>query len=831
MTHRIATRWRTTAQRPLPTALALALHAAFVAGTVGAAALAPAGAAHAQATPEAARSYDIPAGPLDEALGRFGRAAGTLVAADPQITAGLRSAGLQGRFGVAQGLAQLLAGTGLEAARTAEGGYALRRMPAAIPGATRSLDEVRVTAQAERGATTEGSGSYASSVVTIGKGEQSQRDIAQSISVITQQRLQDQGLTDIKEALLAAPGVSVVSNDPGGHYYSRGFLIGSYQFDGVPLERQLYARGSAFNTSTAIFDRVEIMRGPQGLFEGAGDPSGSVNLVRKRPTQERQFVLTAKAGSWSERGLQADLGGPLNESGTVRGRVVLDASSADSFRDHFDAKERTAYGALDIDLGPATTLGIGFSREKPEGSLDWTGLPNNDDGSMPAYARSTNLSAPWSRADKTQDTWYADLTHRFGGDWKFKASLARVNEANELKYLLRLGRLGPPNTVRGDAYYFDMVSRNLGGDAYVTGSTQVWGRKLAVTAGANFSHQRSTDIWGWQRNVESLNGSFDQPSTAAEPSGADILATNRMDDGYRSDKKGLYAMGRYELTGPLSLVLGGRLSSFTQTYVSDGIWGYSESTAKESRKFTPFAGLIYRLDAQWSAYGSYADIFKPQSQRGVSGDFLDPVTGRTFEIGLKGELLQGRANAAFALFRTEQKNVAFEDGTVDQATADARCGGTCYRSSALMRSQGLEAEVNGEVARGLQLAASYTYTQTRYRTADVPSVGYDISANTGVPRHMARVWASYRLPGAWHPWTVGGGVRTQSHSADFGYYGREQGGYSVIDARVAYQITPQLSAALNIGNLADKTYFRSISYSHNFYGAPRSFLLTLQYRM
>ncbi len=830
MTFPLAARWRRSAARgPVPTALAAALHGALIAGAAGAAALAPATAVHAAA--QAARDYDIPAAPLDEALGRFGRASGTLVAADTQATAGLRSSPLQGRYSVAQGLARLLAGTGLEAVATADGGYAVRRMPVATSGAARSLDEVRVTAQSERSATTEGTGSYTTQAVTIGKGEQAQRDIAQSVSVITQQRLQDQGITDIKEAMLAAPGVSAVSNEPGGHYYSRGFLIGSYQFDGVPLERQLYARGAAFNTSTARFDRVEIMRGPQGLFEGAGDPSGSVNLVRKRPTAQRQAVLAAKAGSWNERGMQADLAGPLNASGSVRGRVLLDYSQADSFRDHFDSRERTAYAALDIDLGPATTLGLGFSRERPEGSIDWSGLPNNDDGSMPAFARSTNLSTPWSRADKTQDTWYADLTHRLGGDWKFKAALARVSEANEIKYLLRSGRLGPPNTMRGDAYYFDMLSRNLGGDAHLTGSTQLLGRKLATTVGANFSRQRSRDLWGWQRNLESLTASPDQPATAAEPSGADILASNRMDDGYRSDKKGFYAMGRYELTPALSLVLGGRLSWFEQTYLSDGIWGYSESTAKASRKFTPFAGVIQRLDAQWSAYASYADIFKPQSQRGVAGAFLDPVTGKTYELGLKGELQGGRAHAAFALFHTEQKNVAFEDGTVAEDLANVQCGGTCYRPSALMRSQGAEAEISGEVARGLQLAASYTYTSTRYRSADVPSVGYDISANTGVPRHMARVWASYRLPGAWSQWTVGGGVRSQSRGADFGYYGRAQGGYTVLDARIAYQFSPQLSAALNFGNLADKHYFSSISYARNFYGAPRSVLLTVQYRL
>ena len=139
--------------------------------------------------------------------------------------------------------------------------------------------------------------------------------------------------------------------------------------------------------------------------------------------------------------------------------------------------------------------------------------------------------------------------------------------------------------------------------------------------------------------------------------------------------------------------------------------------------------------------------------------------------------------------------------------------------------------MGGEVERGLQLSASYTYSRTRYLSADVPSVGYDISANTGVPKHVARVWASYRLPGAWSRLTLGGGLRTQSRGADFAYDGRIQGGYTVLDARIAYRFSDQLSLALNVGNLTDKTYFRSISYGRNYFGTPRSFLLTLQYRM
>lgn len=772
-----------------------------------------------------ALSISIPAQSLNQALLELGQQADIQIYYLPDTVSGLQAAPIRGRMTPQQAMQSLLRGTGVQAS------WKGRTVSLTRPSRDGTTQLAPITVMANTSLATEGSGSYATPRVSIGKGEQSLREIPQAVSVITRQQLDDQGVTDIRDALNKAPGVTMVANDPGGQFYSRGFFIQSYQFDGVPLERQLYARGSAFNSDTSIYDRVEIMRGPQGLFEGAGDPSGSVNMVRKRPTTERQFVFTGTTGSWDSYGAQADLSGSLNDSATVRGRMVLNYDKQDSFRDYVGSVDRTFYGALDFDLGPATTVGLGYSREKPYGVIDWSGLPNYGDGSMPDYPRHTNLSGPWNHTSKTQDTWFADFAHRFNEDWKFKASLVRVRESNDVKYLLRTGRLGPPNTFRGDAYAFDMVSRQWGGDAYLNGRTRLFDRQLDVTLGANFSRLRSHDLWGWMRNVENLNASYQQRVTAPELASEDIISANRMDDGYRSDKKGVYATARYQIAEPVSVLVGGRLSWYEQTYLSDGIWGKSETNAKENSKFTPFMGLVVDLDNQWSVYASYADIFRPQSQRDRSGAFLSPVTGRNYELGLKGELMDGRVNTLLAVFRTDQKGVAFEDGAVPESTANLNCGGTCYRPSAQVRSQGFEAEINGEILRGLQVAASYTYTQTRNRGNDVPSVGYDISANTGVPRHMARIWANYRLPGQWHKWSMGAGLNVQSASSSFGYYGRKQGGYAVADARVAYQFSDQLSAAVNINNLFDRHYFQSISYDHNYYGTPRAVYLTVQYRM
>ncbi len=104
-------------------------------GAPGAALLSLPQAAQAQAAGSgtAETAFSIPPGALDDALVRFGQAAQTTIVADPALTAGKRSNGLQGRHGVHSGLQRLLAGTGLQAMPDASGGYTLRKLPAPPP--------------------------------------------------------------------------------------------------------------------------------------------------------------------------------------------------------------------------------------------------------------------------------------------------------------------------------------------------------------------------------------------------------------------------------------------------------------------------------------------------------------------------------------------------------------------------------------------------------------------------------------------------------------------------------------------------------------------------
>jgi outer membrane receptor for ferric coprogen and ferric-rhodotorulic acid len=182
---------------------------------------------------------------------------------------------------------------------------------------------------------------------------------------------------------------------------------------------------------------------------------------------------------------------------------------------------------------------------------------------------------------------------------------------------------------------------------------------------------------------------------------------------------------------------------------------------RENGVVTPYGGVIYAFDKRWSGYASVSDIFQPQNQRTADGALLDPLKGRNLEVGLKGELFDGKVNTSLALFRIEQRNRAELD-LVNTCTS----GTECYFSAGKVRSEGLDAEISGEVAPGWQLFAGYTLNNFKY--LEQTSNAGVMFASTYSPRHMLRAWSDYRLSGALQKWSVGGGVNFQTDAEHHG---------------------------------------------------------------
>lgn len=809
--------------------IALAVQISLMGG-VGLALLAPADPAMAQqasvaAEPASQRSWNLPAASLEESLNRFAQQAGLTLAADPTLTAGRSAPAISGSYTVRQVLDRLLAGTGLEAVVGAES-VSIRRAP--VGSAAASLAEVKVTAQAEHNeGTTEGTGSYTTPSMSTATGlALSPRETPQSVTVLTRQRMDDEGLVTLNDALRATPGLVV--NKSGGErvgYYARGFWVGNITYDGLPTSLDTSWYGTdVLLSDLAAYDRVEIVRGAAGLTSGSGDPSAAINLVRKRPTRETQIGLTGSAGNWSRYGVQADVSGSLNEAGTLRARAVASTQDNESFQDAVSSRRDILYLTAEADLGRRTLLTVGASRQENDNTTSWGGLPASADGRDLKLPRSTFLGNDWDRWDKRSDTVFASLEHRFDNGWKWRMAATQIEALLDMQAtIVRLNTgTGLYDQYFGDYHYVDEQNSY---DLQASGPFRLFGQEHELVLGA--SH-RDGDFDGYGGGAPTFSGMNIHhwnhsvvPKPTVDLSSWFMRSTDR--------QRSAYATARLNLADPLKLIVGSRLD----WYDFQGESQWSVDDYKVNRHLTKYAGLIYDIDLQHSVYASYTDIFKPQNYYDTASELLDPVVGKNYEIGIKGEYFDGRLNASAAVFRIDQEKVAM--ALRDQTICPTYPGLSCYESAGLVRSQGVDLELQGALTRDWQIGAGYTYVDKVTRKhEDRTLVG--TRANTNLPKHQFKLSTLYHLPGESLDgrWRVGGNLSWQSgtyfESTGFRFV---QKAYAVAGLIVGYRMDKHLDIQMNVNNLFDKTYYQGLSNgptsSTAIYGSPRNVMLMAKY--
>ncbi|MBI6635568.1 TonB-dependent siderophore receptor [Pseudomonas paralactis] len=812
-----------------------AINATLLGACVAAGALPSTASAQDAGSERQARTWNIAPGPLAGALDQFARQAGISLSYDAGSVAGKSSPGLSGSLAPQQALTRLLQGQGLQAQSQGQNAWLL--LPQQQDGSALNLGATTITGD-RLGATTEGSGSYTTGAVTIGKGEHSLRRTPQSVSVMTRKLMDDQNITTIDQLLERTPGITSYESPMGGKYfYSRGFkMLGQYQFDGVPLDiGKDYIQADSFSANMAIYDRVEVLKGAAGMLKGAGTASGAVNFVRKRPQATPTTSLGLSAGTWDNYHAELDTGGPLNDSGTVRGRASVSQQNRGSYMDLAKRQDQAFYAALDMDVSPDTTLGFGASYEDVDATPCWSGLPRYRDGKSLGLSSSTCLGQAWNDWQSQRTTLFADLTHHFNDNWKLKVNAVHSRNLQDIKYAASESTVdygNPAPTLTSYAALLDYDHKDYGLDAYIDGQFEAFGLQHELILGANGSRGTQDDVYAI-RNLPQRQSVFNPNHHFPEPAD-DTFWPNMYRGGTVKEtatQYGAYATLRLRLAEPLMLVLGSRVSWYENRRESLnlawGEWADQDARTKETGVVTPFAALIYDLNDNLSVYASYADIFQPQSSYAtVSGSALKPKMGENYELGIKGEWFDGRLNSSLALFRAIEKNAA-------QTDFETRCGsssdGYCYTDTGKVRAQGVEAELSGELLERLQVFGGYTYTQTK-NLKNIDSAAEGAVSNTYVPRHMLRLWGDYQLDGALSKWTVGAGVNAQSSNYRLQTIKLEQAGYALWNARLAYQVDDTWTVALNGNNLFDKNYYQTVGTSGwgNLYGEPRNLTLSLK---
>ncbi len=700
-----------------------------------------------------------------------------------------------------------------------------------------TLPAIVLKASKSKGEKTENSGSYkAKTSRSASKLNLSLKETPQSVSVITREQIEQRGLNIIDDILAATPGVTVTKLDSErSNYSARGFNITNTQIDGLP------SGDNGPRPDSFFFDRIEIIKGAAGLSGATGDPSATVNMIRKRPAKEFSGNTAISFGTWNSRRVEADVSIPLNSDGSIRSRLMAANTDKESYMDYYRLKSTAAMAILEADITPNTVASIGFQYQEnnPQGST-WGAVPYwNQDGSLANLPRNFSLANTWNTIEQDDRTLFADIQHTFNNGWRVKA-VASQTESNSF-WLMSYGGNGFPNPANGtgmglwSTVYPGSESKKTNFELYATGPFSLLGRQHQLVLGysgykkedtdksgkliTNFGNQVTCTPTQWGESCiindyRTWNGNTNKPG---------YIITGSSNSSQQN--QGAYASVKLNLLDPLNVIAGVRYSKYkaNDDYTPD-------VTADH---ITPYVGVLYDINDFMTAYASYTDMFTPSTDMDRNSSYLEPETGTSYEAGIKAEWFDKRLLTTGAVFWSTQDNVAVVDQAAVLAEIKTRNGGDPMMSSGQgLKVQGFELEAIGLIREGWNITGGYTYVNS------VSSANSHTATN--IPQNQVKLFSGYTLPAElWkgaERLSIGAGVNWQS--AVFGKWGGapantdgkvRQDSYFLANAYASYKLNDYLTASLNVNNLFDEEYYQNVGFYNGVYwGEPRNVTFTLR---
>lgn len=677
---------------------------------------------------------------------------------------------------------------------------------------TADLETVHIKGQRSYNAiATEKNGDYSSFAATVGtKIPASLREIPQSVSIITNRQVKDRNVDTFDQLARKTPGLRVLSNDDGrSSVYARGYEYSEYNIDGLPAQMQSI-NGTLPNLFA--FDRVEVMRGPSGLFDSSGEMGGIVNLVRKRPTKAFQGHMAAGFGTHKQYKAEADVSGSLNSDGSVRGRVMAQTVGASPRPAEKNNRHETFYAAADWDINPDTVLGAGYLYQQRR-LAPYNGLPADADGKLPSLPQHAFVGADWNKFKMHSHDVFADLKHYFGNGGYGKVGMRYSDRKADSNYTFAGSKLNNAGQADVAGLGTDIKQKAFAVDASYSRPFALGNTANEFVIGADYNHFRSTNEQG--RSTVASNIALDGFHSVSY---VDLIQNARAGaHGYKHtldtenlDKFGVYGKSVFHPADGLSLISGGRLGHY-KIESGDG-----KTLHKASRtKFTGYAGAVYDLNDNNSLYASFSQLYTPQTSLGTDGKLLKPRQGNQFEVGYKGSHMDDRLNTRISLYRLKDKNAAAPLNPNNKKTRYAALGKRVM--------EGVETEISGAITPKWQIHAGYSYLHSQIKTA---SNSRDDGIFLLMPKHSANLWTTYQVT---PELTIGGGVNAMSGITSSA--GMHAGGYATFDAMAAYRFTPKLKLQINADNIFNRHYYARVGGTNTFNipGSERSLTANLRY--
>lgn len=651
------------------------------------------------------------------------------------------------------------------------------------------------------------------------------RETPQSVSVITQDSLEARQVQDLGQALETAAGVNQFSGTgPFGGFSPFGF--DEITIRGIALDGSFDTREDGFISPTffsqpdvAIYERVEVLKGPSSSLYGRGSLAGFVNRVRKKPLPEFWADVELSGGSYDVYRAEGDITGPLFESDKARGRLVAAYEDAGSFIDGVESERRVFAPSVELDLTDSTRLLVqGLYQE--DRFIPNPGFPLQQDGEnfrAPDIRRSLFVGVPNEEENEWEVlTGSAQLEQQVTDNWLATLRLNRSSQDSPIDIDSYAYGIEPDGDVGLYSSAFTFDTDVWAGELRLEGNVELLDRPANLAIGVDHTdlEQGRNDFFvalGTANIYEENFADFPtvQPTTLSRDTLIDTKGT------------GAYAQLQFRPFERLSALLGGRYDQADSAYVDN----LNDITSEnEDDDFTGRAGLVFDVRKNINVYALYAESFRPVVfSVGADGEILDPEAGEIYETGIKTEWLDGKLGVNAAVFRIERDNVPIPD-------PDNQPGEFFSISSGQQRTDGMELEINGEPLPGWSLSFGGSLLDSDFVEESDPFFG---TTPAGAADWQVGLFTGYELrSGPLQGLGLGAGLfAIDDRGVSTFQTGGTIPGYERVDLTAFYNGLKPFKVRLQIRNVFDEKYIegadRPGAYAQ--FGSPTAFLLRLEY--
>ena len=643
------------------------------------------------------------------------------------------------------------------------------------------------------------------------------KETPQSISVVSRALMDDFSLDDINAVLESTPGVTVEQIETDRTYFkARGFDITNFQVNGLGIPQSSGSIQGSLDTS--IYDRVEIVRGANGLMTGTGNPSATVNMVLKKPTYTTQANASVSYGSWNKKRLDLDVSTPINEEHAVR--AVFTKQKADSYLDRYETDKTVIYLAYEGKLTDNTLLSVNYvNQQKDADSPLWGALPlYYTDGTPTDYDESTSTAADWSYWDNSAEQVYVTLEQNLSATWVAKARYAHVEneQDSELFYVYGTPDKDTELGLIGYASRYDYSDKHDLFDLYASGKFDLFGQEHDLSLGVSQAKMDYTEqsLYDYTTgngfpampSLKTWDGVIPQATLTDSVNGSNIT----------NEQKSAYISTRIKLSEPLNLLAGVRYTDWKTTGTAYGV-----AQTQSDSQLIPYIGTVYDFNESLSAYASYTETFVPQKELDINANQLAPITGKSSELGVKAQFLDEQIFVTLAYFDTKQDGLAI-------AIPNSLPDDTRYYAANGINSNGFEVELSGKFTDDLSASISFSNL----------SIDGDDTVKDYTPENQLKVAAIYQVPfidglsfGANYRWQDSTSRVQVKDTNKIASVTTKQNAYGLLDLMATYKLSENIGVTFNINNTTGEKYLHSLYWAQGYYGAPRNYALSVNWQL